>query len=368
VPGADTGRLRGHALRTTLAAVAAVVLAIAGDTALARRKPPPDTAALSLPADLFGAGEIAHPPATDFAKWTETMARYEREQRQEKALCDAGECELVRWREFLETLRGKDALAQLRAVNAYLNRLPYKTDIENYGAEDYWATPRQLFARGGDCEDYAIAKLLSLRALGWPAERLRVAVVHDNARDLVHAVLIAYYAGHAYVLDIEITEVTDHRNIARYVPIFSIGENGWWSYRALPPAEVAKAVGEESSAAVKPEPKPEPKPEWRSLHLIHKPVRGAPPPRLTAPARVEGKHAALWRSPHIKHNPPRFAKIALRPAPRPAPAVPAVVLEVLKNPARESAEPAAQEPAAQEPEAVAGPGERIEEMFLPGAK
>lgn len=365
MPGADTGRPRGHALRAALAAAAAIVLAIAGDTALARRKPPPDIPALSLPADLFGAGEVAHPPATDFAKWTETMARYEREQRQEKALCDEGECALVRWREFLETLRGQEALAQLRAVNAYLNRLPYKTDLENYGAEDYWATPRQLFARGGDCEDYAIAKLLSLKALGWPAERLRVAVVHDNARDLVHAVLVAYHGGHAYVLDIEITEVTDHRNIARYVPIFSIGENGWWSFRALPPAEVAKAVGEEASAAVKPEPKPE-KPAWRSLHLIHKPVRGAPPPRLTAPARAEGKHAAHWRSPHIKHNPPRFAKIALRPAPPPAPAVPAVVLDVLKSAAREPGEP--QRPAAQEPEAVAEPGERIEEMFLPGAK
>lgn len=351
VPGAYSGKARRHGPRAVLAVMAAVMLAIAGDAALARRKvPPPDPVPVSLPRDLFGAVEITHPPATDFAKWTETIARYERDRRQESALCDDGDCALMRWREFLETLRGKDAMTQLRAVNAYLNTLPYRTDLENYGAEDYWATPRELFARGGDCEDYAIAKYLSLRALGWPAERLRVAVVHDNARDLVHAALIAYEGGHAYLLDIEIAEVTDHRNVARYVPIFAISENGWWSYRTLPPVEVVKVVGRVASSTPAP-----PAPEWRHPHLRHKPGR---PPKLAA-RPFPGPRSVAWRSPHMKHNLRIFAKAA----PRPAPAEPAVVRTVVtvQEPVRE---PAPQP----EPEIVAEPGERIEEMFLPGAK
>jgi predicted transglutaminase-like cysteine proteinase len=293
VPGANRGTAR-HWRRAGLAALAVVTLAIAGDASLARRKVPPaePSAPKSIPTDLFGAGEIAHPPATDFAKWTETLARYERERRQETALCETGDCALARWREFLATLKGLDAPAQLRAVNAYFNRLPYRTDLENYGSEDHWATPRELFAKGGDCEDYAIAKYLSLRALGWPAERLRVAVVHDNARDLVHAALIAYHGGNAYLLDIEIAEVTNHRDVARYVPIFAISETGWWSYRPAAPVEVAKAVGRVAAST----PPPPPVVEWRSLHIRHKPGR---PAKLAARA----PRILAWRSPHMKHMP-----------------------------------------------------------------
>ncbi len=349
--GAFPGRARRQGQRAILAAVAALALAVAGDAALARRDPPAAPAALAVPDDLFGSGEVAHPPATDFAKWTETMARYERERRQEQALCEAGDCALVRWRAFLETLRGQDAPAQLRAVNAYFNKLPYRTDLENYGAEDYWATPRELFARGGDCEDYAIAKFLSLRALGWPAERLRVVVVQDNARDLVHAALIAYHGANAFVLDIEIAEVTDHRAIARYAPIFSISENGWWSYKVPSAVEAAAAVVKATERAaerpVTPARAAAPEPKL-SIHFRHK---------LGRPAKIGARMppAQAWRSPHLKHEPRHIAKA--RPTF-------AEVLRAATSPER--APPAPERAVAAEREAE--PGERLEEMFLPGGK
>ena len=340
MPGAFSGMARRHWQRAGLAILAAFVLAVSGEApALARKKPPAEEPkpALSLPKDLFGFGEIAHPPATGFAKWTETIARYERERSQERALCQKGDCALVRWREFLAPLMRKDAPAQLRAVNDYMNRVPYRADLENYGAEDYWATPREFFAKGGDCEDYALAKYLSLRALGWPAERLRIVVVHDNARDLVHAALIAYHEGNAYLLDIEIGQVTDHRNVARYVPIFAIGENGWWSYRPLAPAEIAQAVGKVAKLV----------PEWRSLLMRHKPGRAKALARPSLHHPVVAQHAKLaaaWRSPHMKHKPGHSGKAA----PRPAEKEPTVAADVAP--------------------ATAPAGERIEEMFLPGAQ
>jgi predicted transglutaminase-like cysteine proteinase len=148
----------------------------------------------------------------------------------------------MRWRHFLVQLKRGHAMAQLRAVNQYINRFPYRTDLNNYNAEDYWATPRELFARGGDCEDYAIAKYHSLRALGWPAERLRIVVLNDRQRDLVHAALMALNNGTAYLLDIEITEVTDHRLVKRYEPIFSVSEVAWFSYRTAHPAAEMSGV------------------------------------------------------------------------------------------------------------------------------
>ena len=353
MPGKNGVRARGRLRLAALAGIAALSMALGGAVVARGKLPPAEPAALVLPPDLFGAGEIAHPPATDFAKWTETMARYERERPREKALCEAGDCALVRWREFLETLRGQPPLRQLAAVNAYLNRVAYRTDQDNYGAEDYWATPRELFARGGDCEDYAIAKYLSLRALGWPAERLRVAVVHDNARDLVHAALIAYHGGDAYVLDIEFPAVTDHRKIARYAPIFSISENGWWSYKALSPVEAAAALAKAAErpaerkterAAAKP---PEPQ---RSPHLRHKLGR---PAKLAARAAPP---AFAWRSPHMKHEPRRSASAQ--------PSF-AEVLRSATDPAHAPSAPSVAPPA---PERTAEPGERLEEVFLPGAR
>jgi predicted transglutaminase-like cysteine proteinase len=353
-----------------MAALAVAALVIAGDVSLARRKVPPaePAAPASIPTDLFGAGEIAHPPASDFAKWTETMARYGRERRQENALCENGDCALVRWREFLATLKGQDAPAQLRAVNAYFNKLPYRTDLDNYGSEDYWATPRELFARGGDCEDYAIAKYLSLRALGWPAERLRVVVVHDNARDLVHAALIAYHGGDAYLLDIEIAEVTSHRNVARYVPIFSISDTGWWSYKPVAPVDVAKAVSRDPAttppvevvkavtrvSATTPPVLPV---AWRSLHIRHKPGK----PAKLASRPLPAPRQMGWFSPHLKHV-PRQALLAKRRTPVP----PAVI--VVRN-APPATPVVAREANENEAEATPAPeGERIEEIFLPGAR
>ncbi len=260
MPGPNSGMMRRWRRAGQAAFAAAVVAALGlasgiGTPAEARRKiTGPETPPSHAPAELFGVAAKAYPPARNFAKWNDALARYERERRTERALCKRGDCALQRWREFLATIKHAPRPVQLKAVNDYFNRLPYVADMENYGVEDHWATPREFFAKGGDCEDYAIAKYLSLRALGWPAERLRIVVVHDRERDLVHAALVAYHGGTGHLLDIEIPEVTDQRRVARYQPIFAIGETGWWSFNPSPldmarPADV-KPVGAMRPAAV----------------------------------------------------------------------------------------------------------------------
>ena len=82
-------------------------------------------------------------------------------------------------------------IEQIRAVNLFLNDWQYKSDIQNYGRRDYWATPLEFLRRSGDCEDYAIAKYVSLRQIGFAPEQLRL-VVRDVVRELAHAVLAVY--------------------------------------------------------------------------------------------------------------------------------------------------------------------------------
>lgn len=77
--------------------------------------------------------------------------------------------------------------------NDFFNQIPYMTDMRHWGMEDYWATPvESLGSLAADCEDYAIAKYLTLKELGIPIDRLRITYVRALRLNEAHMVL-AYY-------------------------------------------------------------------------------------------------------------------------------------------------------------------------------
>ncbi|TNF38829.1 MAG: hypothetical protein EP315_00610, partial [Gammaproteobacteria bacterium] len=135
-----------------------------------------------------------------------------------------------RWHEFLGSIRNLPALEQIRRVNAFANQQQYILDIENYGVEDYWATPRQFLYNNGDCEDYAITKMLSLKQLGFDVSRLRIVVLQDTNLRIPHAVLAVDIKGDILIMDNQIEEVISHQHIVHYVPIYSVNEKQWWMY------------------------------------------------------------------------------------------------------------------------------------------
>ena len=114
---------------------------------------------------------------------------------------DGQGCPLGDWQAFLDGLRGDSAARQLVRVNRYINRVSYRDDRVNWGRRDYWAAPGEFFAKGGDCEDFAIAKYLSLKALGFPVEELRLLILWDARRKIAHAVLSVEREGEELVLD-----------------------------------------------------------------------------------------------------------------------------------------------------------------------
>lgn len=88
-------------------------------------------------------------------------------------------------------------------VNAEVNALPYKTDRERYGVAEFWEVAD---ASGGDCEDYALAKLRRLYRAGFPIERLRLATCYVEGEHIPrhlrgHAVLVIDAPDDFYVLD-----------------------------------------------------------------------------------------------------------------------------------------------------------------------
>lgn len=142
-------------------------------------------------------------------------------------------CAPAIWLSFLESLRGKSRREQLDAVNTWINARPYVEDSVNWGVADYWETPGEFFAHGGDCEDFAIVKYFSLVRLGFSPDDLKIVVLNDTKINAFHAVLSVQLDGQDWLLDNQIAQVEPIADAPQYRPIYALNERGSSMY-ALP--------------------------------------------------------------------------------------------------------------------------------------
>ncbi|MGE0255863.1 MAG: transglutaminase-like cysteine peptidase [Alphaproteobacteria bacterium] len=185
---------------------------------------------------LFGTTSRMLPGIGKFPKWQGTLQKYFDERAMEDAPCEAqrrrfGHCHLTEWRAFLASLAGHGADEQIRTVNAYMNKAQYVVDPVNWNVPDYWSTPEEFLRKKGDCEDYAITKFMSLRALGYDQSFMRVVVLQDQNLDLAHAVLALERQTDYLILDNQIAEPVSDTRIRHYKPIYSVNETNWWLHR-----------------------------------------------------------------------------------------------------------------------------------------
>lgn len=182
-------------------------------------------------AELFGYSEVAQADITVFPQWLEVLEQQMVEQAN-AADCSADtrfdRCDLREWRDYLDGIRHLSAAAQLDAVNRFANEQRYVLDIENYGLEDYWAAPQLFLENGGDCEDYVIVKLFSLRWLGWALDDMRLVVVQDTNLRMAHAVLAVASDADVWILDNLASRIVPERTIVHYAPVYSISDRQWW--------------------------------------------------------------------------------------------------------------------------------------------
>ncbi|HEY0630095.1 MAG TPA: transglutaminase-like cysteine peptidase [Sphingomicrobium sp.] len=135
---------------------------------------------------------------------------------------------------------------QLRLVNASVNaRIRYRPDIHPSG--DHWSTAQQTVGRSaGDCEDYAIAKLQALKALGVPERDLFMTIGHEGSADAVHAVLVARVDGRFFVLDNRTDQLIPHERYGGFYPMLTFGARSSWLHgyeRGKTPAAVRAMNG-----------------------------------------------------------------------------------------------------------------------------
>lgn len=112
---------------------------------------------------------------------------------------------------------------QIGAVNTFVNRaVAYTPDSALYGRRDYWATAGETLTRGkGDCEDFAIAKMEILAAMGVARKDMFLTIARDLVRQDDHAVLIVKLEGRSILLD-NATDLLIDGDVANdYRPILS---------------------------------------------------------------------------------------------------------------------------------------------------
>lgn len=150
---------------------------------------------------------------------------------------DAGET-VGLWRALVEENRDLPEREKLELVNTFFNhRVDFEQDAVVWGARDYWATPLETLGRGqGDCEDFSIAKYVTLGLLGVPLERLRITYVRAETglpgSGIVQAhMVLAYYPAPAVeplILDNLIGQLRPASRRPDLKPVFGFNSEGLW--------------------------------------------------------------------------------------------------------------------------------------------
>ncbi|MCQ1058694.1 transglutaminase-like cysteine peptidase [Photobacterium sp. ZSDE20] len=135
------------------------------------------------------------------------------------------------WWQLLKNLKQQDELTQLKQVNDFLNQMQFLDDIEIWGKDDYWATPLEFLGAGaGDCEEFSIAKYMSLRELGVNDEKLRLIYVKALTLNQFHMVLAYYPTSNAVplLLDNLSPDILQASQRPDLQPIYSFNGNKLW--------------------------------------------------------------------------------------------------------------------------------------------
>ena len=142
---------------------------------------------------------------------------------------------IVAWRRLIEEARELPDQDKLNKVNTFFNRrVLYQTDMQVWQQEDYWATPLEFMGRGaGDCEDFSIAKYITLQMLGISNEHLRLSYVRYKvgATPPIAHMVLGYYpepTSEPYILDNMISSVRLASMRTDLAPVFSFNSDGLW--------------------------------------------------------------------------------------------------------------------------------------------
>jgi predicted transglutaminase-like cysteine proteinase len=135
------------------------------------------------------------------------------------------------WQNLVNTGYKKPETLKLRLVNDFFNEAKFVSDQENWHKKDYWATPVELLIKdAGDCEDYVIAKYITLKAMGVDNDKLYLSYVKSIRLRQAHMVLTYFKKPNTIPLVLDninsrILKATKRKDL---IPIYSFNGDGLW--------------------------------------------------------------------------------------------------------------------------------------------
>ena len=101
------------------------------------------------------------------------------------------------------------------------------SELVQWGVPDHWSAPLETLSTGhGDCEDYAIAKYVALKAAGVAEEEVKLVVVEDTLAREEHAIVAVRLEGRWTILDNRWLALAHDDEVRQTVPLFVLDESG----------------------------------------------------------------------------------------------------------------------------------------------
>lgn len=144
--------------------------------------------------------------------------------------------QIAEWRGELAQSRWQADAVKLSRINHFFNqRIRWVEDAELWQQEDYWATLLETMAKGaGDCEDFVIAKYVSLLIAGVQESKLRLTYVRlqqqPDAAAIAHMIL-AYYpepGAEPLILDNVDNDIRPASRRPDLTPVYSFNARQLW--------------------------------------------------------------------------------------------------------------------------------------------
>lgn len=140
---------------------------------------------------------------------------------------------LIGWQTLIQqaSLQNISEHQKLSLVNNFFNIYQFIPDSIHWHKEDYWATPLEfIISKGGDCEDFAIIKYFTLRALNVSEQKILITYVKALGINQAHMVLSYYDTPDSMplVLDNLISEIKPAAERSDLVPVYSFNGLGVW--------------------------------------------------------------------------------------------------------------------------------------------
>ena len=135
------------------------------------------------------------------------------------------------WQQLMDDISGQQESTRLAQANKFFNQLRFIDDDEQWGSRDYWATPLEFLGRGaGDCEEFAIAKYVTLVKTGTPTSQLRITYVKALELNQAHMVLtwVERAGDEPLVLDNLIPQIRPASQRRDLLPVYSFNADSLW--------------------------------------------------------------------------------------------------------------------------------------------